>query len=208
MARLGKKILSAFVEVTDDKPAVTRPEDTNKPSTAKTAAPYTPPPPDNNDKFRQYFDKLFADTNIPGPDYFEFSKMIEAMRSIPDEKARYSAAFAGLQVQGLDKQKLLSTATDYLRVLDTDAGNFNATVDAAIQEKVTGKKKEMEEKQQRIQQLQNEINELQQQISALGNEVKENEQKIEQSTGGYKNALENMKGRILLDIEKINRFIY
>jgi len=207
MARLGKKILSAFVEVTADKPADTGPEETNKPSTPQPQAGYTPPP-DNNDKFRQYFDKLFADANIPGPDYFEFSKMIAAMSSIPDEKARYSAAFAGLQVQGLDRQKLLSTASDYLRVLETDAGNFHSTVDAAIQEKVTGKKKEMEDKEQRIRQLSEEINGLQQQIALLKNEVRDNEQKIEQSTGGYKAAMENMKSRILLDIEKINRFIH
>jgi hypothetical protein len=207
MARLGKKILSAFVEVTADKPADTRPEETNKPSTPVPKAGYTPPS-DNNEKFRQYFDKLFTEANIPGPDYFEFSKMIEAMSSLPDEKARYSAAFAGLQVQGLDRQKLLSTAADYLRVLETDAGNFHSTVDAAIQEKVTGKKKEMEEKEQRIRQLSEEINGLQQQIALLKNEVRENEQKIEQSTGGYKAAMENMKGRILSDIEKINRFIH
>ena len=62
-------------------------------------------------------------------------------------------------------------------------------------------------KEQRIQQLTKEINELQQQIGALKNEVTENEQKIGQSTGGYKTAMENMKGRILFDIEKINRFI-
>jgi hypothetical protein len=207
MARLGKKILSAFVEVTADKPAATRPEETNKPSTGTAPAAHTPPP-DNNDKFRQYFDKLFTEANIPGPDYFEFSKMIEAMSGLPDEKSRYSAAFAGLQVQGLDKQKLLSTASDYLRVLETDAGNFHSTVDAAIQEKVTGKRKEMEEKEQRIRQLTKEINDLQQQIALLKNEVSENEQKIEQSTGGYKAAMENMKSRILLDIEKINRFIH
>jgi len=93
-------------------------------------------------------------------------------------------------------------------VLETDAGNFHSTVDAAIQEKVTGKKKEMEDKEQRIRQLSEEINGLQQQIALLKNEVRDNEQKIEQSTGGYKAAMENMKSRILLDIEKINRFIH
>lgn len=207
MARLGKKILSAFVEVSADKPADKRPEDGSKASTPVTPAGYTPPPA-GNEKFRQYFDKLFADANLPGPDYFEFSKMIEAMGSIPDEKARYGAAFAGLQAQGLDRQKLLSTAADYLRVLETDAGSFHSTVDAAIQEKVTGKRKEIEEKEQRIRQLSQEIDELRQQIGVLKNEVTENEQKIEQSTGGYKAAMESMKGRILLDIEKINQFIH
>jgi uncharacterized protein YoxC len=207
MASLGKKILSAFVEVTGDKPPDTRPVENNTVSATHTATGNNPPPADNG-KFREYFTRLFSEANIPGPDYFEFSKMIEAMNSIPNEKARYSAAFAGLQVQGLDKEKLLSTAASYLQVLDTDAGNFLSTVDATVQEKVYGKRKEIEEKTARIQQLEQEINHLQQQLVALNNEVKENEQKIEQSTGGYKAAMEAMKSRILLDIEKIKTFIH
>ncbi|MGF7473722.1 hypothetical protein WFJ45_23560, partial [Salmonella enterica subsp. enterica serovar Minnesota] len=69
-----------------------------------------------------------------------FTKMIEVMRSIPNEQIRYTTAFAGLTVQGLDKQKLLSTAAQYLQLLETDAANFNSTVDAALQEKVHEKK--------------------------------------------------------------------
>jgi uncharacterized protein YoxC len=204
MASIGKKILSAFVEVTEAKPPVTKPEEADTISTDRKAN--TPPPPDS-DRFMQYFEKLFTEANIQGPDYYEFSKMIEAMGGIADEKARYSAAFAGLQVQGLNRQKLLSTASDYLGVLDKDAGNFLSTVDATLHEKVHGKRKEMEQKQERIKQLSQEINELHQQVDRLNDEVKENEQKIEQSTGGYKAAMEMMKSRIQTDMEKIKTFI-
>ena len=46
------------------------------------------------------------------------------MQAVPDEQVRYITAFAGLSVQGLDKQKLLSTAAQYLQLLETDATNF------------------------------------------------------------------------------------
>ena len=206
MASIGKKILSAFMEVTDEQPPVIEPG-VNKHSSTVTGERSTPGQTDNG-KFRQYFEKLFQEANLPGPDYYEFSKMIEAMNSIPDEKARYSAAFAGLQVQGLDKQKLLATAAAYLDILDKDAANFLSTVDAAVQEKVLGKRKEMEDKTTRIQQLTKEINDLQNQLTVLQNEVKENEQKLADSTDGYKNALENMKQRIQQDTEKIKSFIH
>ena len=122
MASIGKKILSAFVDLTEDKPAVSKPGEIKQSSISPVAAG-TPQHADSG-KFRQYFENLFREANLPGPDYYEFSKMIDAMNSIPDEKARFSVAFAGLQVQGLDKQKLLATATSYLQMIEKDAGNF------------------------------------------------------------------------------------
>jgi peptidoglycan hydrolase CwlO-like protein len=206
MASFGKKILSAFVEVTDNKKPVEekQPVEQKIVTAPKTTAVNTAPV---NSKFKDYFNKLFADANIQGPDYFEFSKMIEAMNSIPDEKARYSAAFAGLQVQGLDRQRLLSTADQYVQVLNADAASFLSTVDAALQEKVHQKKQEAEEKNKRIQQLSQEINELQSQITMLQQEITENEEKIESNTGSYKVESENMKHRIQADIEKIKQYI-
>ena len=213
MASIGKRILSAFVEMQDeDKPPAEKPEPTQHVNNASPPQ-YTvnTAPAQNNagrsEKFAQYFDKLFRDANLPGPDYFEFSKMIEAMISIPDERSRYSAAYAGLSVQGLEKDKLVSTATEYLRILEKDAANFDSTVDAALHEKVHAKQKEIEERNARIQQLTKEISDHQQQIAVLNNEIKENVEKIENNSGGYKAESERMKQRISLDIEKIKQFI-
>ena len=129
------------------------------------------------------------------------------MQGIPDETARYAAAFAGLSVQGLDKQKLLSTAEQYIRLLETDSANFLSTVDTALKEKVHQKKSEVQEKSKRIEQLSQEIQALQEKLLSLQQEINENEEKIETSTGGYKMASEQMKKRIFTDIEKIKRFI-
>lgn len=206
MSSFGKKILSAFVEVTDNEQPVTKhnevqqtPIQVNRQSASVVPAVSA--------KFREYFDKLLSEANIPGPDYYEFSKMTEAMRSIADEKARFNAAYAGLSVQGLDKQKLLQTAAQYLQLLDNDAANFNNTVDAALQEKVVAKQKAIEEKQLRIMELTKEITSLHTQVEVLNNEIKENEEKIESNTGGYKAALQIMKNNIAEDIDKINLHI-
>jgi peptidoglycan hydrolase CwlO-like protein len=206
MASIGKKILSAFVELKEEEKSA--PVDSIKVTPVYTETTVkTYQPVERDDRFVQYFEKLFKDANLPGPDYFEFSKMIEAMSSVPDEKARYVAAFAGLSVQGLDKAKLLSTAADYLRVLNSDAANFGSTVDAALQEKVFLKRKETEEKAMRIEQLKSEINELHRQIDLLNTEIRENEGKIENNSGSYKRESEMMKMRIEKDIEKIKQYI-
>lgn len=206
MASIGKMILSAFVELKEEeKPARVKSTKETPVYSETTAKTYQPV--ERDDRFIKYFEKLFRDANLPGPDYFEFSKMIEAMSSIPDDRSRYIAAFAGLSVQGLDKAKLLSTAGEYLRILTADAANFSSTVDAALQEKVFLKKKETDEKAIRIEQLKTEINELYRQIELLTGEIRENEEKIESNSGSYKRESETMKMRIAKDIEKIKQHI-
>jgi hypothetical protein len=224
MAGLGKKILSAFLEVSPT-PKATEENDndqgTRNPvqamgNTAHGEPPTRPvsniqapdPAPAAGNRFSEYFDKLFSETNIPGPDYYEFSKMIEAMQAIPDERSRFQAAYAGLYAQGVDKAQLLSTAQEYLRILATDAQHFHSTADAAMQEKVQNKRAEEKEKNDRIQTLSREIADLQKQITALHTEIKENEEKIEASTGGYAAESACRATRIQADMEKINNYLY
>lgn len=205
MARIGKKILSAFIETTEPSPeAPVTPKAETPPL---QAAPAPQPAPASDQRFADYFDKLFSDANIPGPDYFEFSKMVAAMQVIPDERARYFAAFAGLQVQGLDKQKLLSTAADYLRVLTADAGQFRKTVEAALQEKVHSRAAEAEEKSRRIQALSQEILKLQEEIAAMQREIGENSDKLTASSNAYTAESTRRQQQIESDIRKIENYI-
>jgi hypothetical protein len=225
MARLGKKILSAFIEMNDrepDKPVEHAPVGLKGGSSAGSAggsqggsaagqaagpSSVAQPVTQRDERFSAYFDKLFAEANIPGPDYYEFSKMTAAMQAIADEQSRYNAAYAGLQVQGLDREKLITTANEYVKVLERDAIQFRSTADAALEEKVNQKKAEAEEKSGRIQALSREISALQEQITALQAAIQENEEKITASTGGYLAESEQRKAAILADIEKIKRFI-
>jgi hypothetical protein len=220
MANLGKKILSAFMEVTEEKKessaadaghmnAKSANDDAEYPGSQERSARQesgSARQPDG--RFAGHFDQLLNEANIPGPDYYEFSRMIYAMQGIPDEGARYSAAFAGLQVQGLDKQQLLTTAGEYLRILAADAGQFLQTVDSALQEKVYGKEKEAEKKASRIQVLSQEILQLQQQISALQAEVRANKDKLTGGSSAYTAESERRQQQIKNDIDKINQYIH
>jgi hypothetical protein len=211
MSGLGKKILGAFVEVNENEKSQRTENAAGSVGSAAgsvtgTAGSVAAGRPD--DRFAAHFDQLFSEANIPGPDYYEFSRMTAAMQAIADEQARFYAAFAGLQVQGLDKDKLLSTAAEYLKVLEADASRFQSTVDNTLQEKVTSKKSAVEEKDRRIQALSQEINDLQQQITTLKAEIRENEEKIEASTGGYAAESQRRKAAIQADMEKIKHYIH
>ena len=205
---IGKKILSAFIEVEEDNESKAAPSEESAASTKQTQphlGGYNTP--DNSAKFKQYFDDLFKESNMPGPDYFEFTKMVEAMSAIPDERARFLASFAGLSVQGLSKTKLIQTANQYLEILEKDSTNFNASINAAIDEKVESKRSEIIDKTKRIQDLSREITDLTNRIAILKNEIQENEEKIKSSTGGYNNESAIMKNKIKQDIEKMNQYL-
>jgi len=160
-----------------------------------------------DNRYAEYFDKLLSEANIPGPDYYEFARMVAAMQLIPDESARYHAAYAGLQVQGLNKDKLLSTAAEYLRVLTADSDHFQKTLEAALQDKVRSKETEAEAKAQRIQALSQEIMQLQQQIGALQDEVRANREKLTGSGSSYNAESQRRQQQIQSDIDKINQYI-
>jgi hypothetical protein len=202
MISIGKKIISAFLEVDEQEEPLAPREN--------RAQPDDPIQPKDRagDRFTGHFDKLLSDANIPGPDYYEFARMIAVMQAIPDEAARYNAAFAGLQVQGLDKQRLLDTATEYLRILSTDAGQFQATVDAAFKEKVNGKEAEAEQKAARIRSLSQEIAQLQQQIGSLQEETRVSKDKLSAGSIAYSTESKRRQEDIRRDIEKINQYIH
>ena len=248
MARLGKKLLSAFIETTEDKKEKNSEEDAGARAAGVGAASAVSAAAASaagsvgatgigaagggvdaagagatgamsgsakgasggavDQRFADYFDKLFSDANIPGPDYYEFSRMIRAMQLIPDEQSRYYAAYAGLQVQGLDKQKLLSTAAEYLRVLTADANQFQTTVETALQEKVNSRMAEAEEKGRRIQALSQEILKLQEEIGAMQREIGENKEKLTASSTAYVAESSRRKQEIEADIQKINHYIH
>ena len=214
MASIGKKILSAFVETGDEKKEPARAAGAAESAAAGLAAAGGAATANlvraagEDSRFIDYFDKLFSEANIPGPDYYEFARMIAAMQAITDERSRYAAAFAGLQVQGLDKEKLLATAGEYLRVLTADADRFGKTVEGALQEKVHSRSAEAEEKGRRIQALSQEVLDLQTQITAMQQEIREAKEKLEVNSNAYTSESERRKQQIQTDIGKINNYIH
>lgn len=214
MASFGKKILSVFLEAEGEKKDVSltnvnvEPKSSYLTTASSVSGSGSGGPAQADQRFSEYFDNLFREANIPGPDYYEFARMISAMQMIPDERSRYTAAFAGLQVQGLDKEKLVSTAGEYLRVLTSDADRFGSTVETALQEKVHSRAAEAEEKSKRIQALSQEILELQSQIGTMQHEMQEAKSKLEAGSNAYAAESERRRQQIQNDIEKINNYIH
>ena len=207
----GKKILSAFVEIEEDEKVAEDqthiPKEIDHSETISNKNIEVPPSAEDEEKFKSYFDHLLNDSKSTGPDYFSFSKMIEAMTVIADERARYIAAFAGLAAQGLSKSKLVESANELLNVLEQDSTHFNSTISAALEEKVEGKKKAIEEKTQKIQELSRDISDLDNEINLLKLQMTESEEKIKSSASGYTHESESLKNKIGHELEKIKQYL-
>ncbi len=222
MAGLFKKALSVFVEFDEEsgKPANSGTNQTTFNSSTKTTSSSNESPKislnsDEIEKFEKHFDTLMNDANMPGPDYFEFCKMMEALEAaVPDEKARYAAVFASLKVQGLNKEILLSTAGKYKLVIQDDKTKFEAAVNDKLKGEVESRKTQLKDFENKIVQnteaikkLTADINDAQNKIQLLNAEIGEKESKIKTNSEGYGVACNAMLNKINLDIQKIQSLI-
>lgn len=184
-------------------------DNSHLPANASTAA-YTLSQGDI-DKFDKHFSDLFDKVNLPGPDYYEFWKMMETLETaVPDEAVRMNAVFSTLKVQGLNKETLVSSAEQYLKVLDKDKLEFQNAVNTKVLGEIEGRKTtvdELEKKSQQnaglIQKLTQEISDNNQKITSLKKEVIDEEAKINGNTNGYNIACDAMLAQLSSDIQKI-----
>ena len=210
MAGFFKKALSVFVEFDEDQ------QNQNTSTLSQT-------PKISNDiirnplnhveaeKFEKYFENLFDKANLPGPDYFEFYKTMETLEPhIPNEKARVSATFASLAIQGLTKKTLLETATKYKEIIEQDHANFEKALDTKMKSELGERNESLKELEQKIaanseqiQQLTKEISDSQILIAQIKNELMEHENKLTKNKNGYQVACQAVLNKIGADIQKI-----
>ena len=167
------------------------------------------------EKFAKHFSDLFDQANLPGPDYYEFSKMMVKLEtSVPDENTRMAAVYAALQMQGLEKDKIIESAKHYCTILESDKNAFEkAAADKASSDVEDRKRKigQLENKvaqnNEMIQKLTVEIKEAQSQIASLQDDISQEDAKIAANKSGYNSAYAAMYNKITNDIQKINNVL-
>ncbi len=180
----------------------------NKPATAAVAATMSQA---DLDKFEKHFTDLLEKANLPGPDYFEFWKMMETLEThVPDEKTRMAAVFATLSIQGLNKQKLLETAATYKEIVEKDRAEFDKAADDKALQEVQGRQiqlvnleKTVAQHAETIKKLTAEITAAQAQMEEVKTAITEHEQKIATGRQSYQLASDAMINKIATDLQKI-----
>lgn len=219
-----KKALSVFVEMDESPtpsaptPTIPTPTTSNQPpqiNQQPTVAANTPIPQADLGKFVKHFEQLFEKTNLPGPDYYEFWKMMDTLEAhIPDENARIQAVFATLGLQGMTKVTLLDTAAKYKEEVLRDKANFEAAVQQKSDAEIAGRRSNIQsleaeagQKNQQIAQLQKEIAAATAKIDQLQQEIAAEESKINTSKQGYLTACGAMISKIDQDMQRFQRVL-
>lgn len=162
-------------------------------------------------KFIEHFNQILDKANLPGPDYFEFSMVLEspAMGSF-DERTRVAASYASLVPQGLTKDKLLSSASAYIDILNKDKEGFAKALKAKLDQEVSGREtqiKAIEEeivtKTKQIQELTKSVSDAQGLISGLKTEIGEASARIQKNEGAYLAACDAFIQKIQNNVQKI-----
>lgn len=153
--------------------------------------------------------------NLPGYDYFEFIKAIDAqMTIIPSEAMRFQSSFAMASTMGVTVQTLLTSAQHYLDTLSAKEKEFISALEKHSTDAVGGKEgqisaidSEMKKMAEQIQKLTQDINLLQEQRTVLTNEISTNRIKIDTVKNNFNATLKTINDRIINDINKIKQYL-
>lgn len=157
-------------------------------------------------KFQQYFKDLYNNSNLQGPDFYEFTNMSDAMGSALTDEVKYPAVFAGFSGQ-LTKEKLLSSAETYIDIIKADSLEFEHSIQLAIKTKVTDRKAQIETKAQEIQKLQDKIGKLNNEIIELNQLSNQEEVRLSSEQKAYYQQSEAIQHKIETGVEKIKLYI-
>lgn len=217
---IGKKILGLFIkEESSSGSNVVAPVEPVK----TTAAPSQTAPRSYSRtgeidvKFIKHFVDLFEKSNLPGPDYFEFRETLKSLEGLdlPEDK-RFQAAWATFKTMSNlgDPQVVLSTANQYIQILEGDRNSFLKDADKAISDRVGSLTQEQQKLKsdnenfaRQIIELQNKIQTNNDRLGQIVGEIDAQSAKINENKSQFEATYENFVGQIHSDIERIRQYV-
>lgn len=148
-----------------------------------------------------------------GFDYYKFKKSVTAMGSSGDEKADFVKAYAVLHTCGAEKTKIISTADDYLKVLDGEREEFEGGLKASMEdiECVSAKAKEADaaiaSRREQLAKLTLDIESLTKSRAAMLDQAEADKARIQTKGTAFISAYDDLVLEIKKDIEKITRYL-
>lgn len=155
-----------------------------------------------DNEFKDYFTNLLKECNIPGPDYFEFSKAIDALNGQPlTEQQKYVSVFSSFATMDVTKAKLLETADIYLKKIAAEKIDFAKELQDNTTKEIGGREAKVSELTAKNQELTEQIQKNNVEISKLKGEINETNVQLSNSAAGFEQAsqvaLDTINNRII-----------
>ena len=153
--------------------------------------------------------------NLPGFDYIEYKQSIGALTAMNiDEMTAFKSAYATAATVGLTKEKLIKTAEHYKGVLNQEKTQFDSALEKQMQQRVKSKqdevvklKKQIEDYQLKIKQMQDKIGEYEAILANADEDIRSSMEKIDSTRENFETTLRSIINEIDKDVENINRYL-
>ncbi len=165
-----------------------------------------------NPQILETLHKAMDKANLPGEDYYELTKAVEAMKDIPlTENNKIKTALAALSTKGLTKGKVIDSARYYLEVLENEKRKFYTAFENKIKGSINADKKRIiklrqaiDEKNTKIDELKTIIENSKKRIKELEDEISKSDKKVAGIEESFIYTYEHVINKIKADIEKVN----
>ena len=153
--------------------------------------------------------------NLEGFDYLEYKKALKALDKMPiDEPTKYRSAFATASTMGVTLEKLIKTSDFYVGILDKENEKFVSAFKNELENKVSGRKKEIvqfeeiiKEKSAQITKLTEEITQHQKLVSDLKEKITISNDKIVKTQNDFEKSYSHLKKQFEDDILKMQKYL-
>lgn len=164
-----------------------------------------------NPKILETLHKAMDNANLPGEDYYELIKAVEAMGDIKlSEEDKMRSAIAALSTKGLTVEKVVSSAQYYLEVLENEKRKFYTAFENKIKGSINADKKRIEKLKEAVQEKTSQIEDLKKviedsktKIKELEDEIHKSNEKVEGIEDSFLYTYEHVMNKIKSDIQKV-----
>jgi hypothetical protein len=228
MSDFLSKLKGVFIVADPNQAKIPLPENTATKATSKEAAPVNTAPVSQpayvptanttgtaNDKFMEVLFKAMEGANIDGFDYFEFKQSLNNLQKVPmDEATRFKSAFAMAQTMGATSDKLISTASHYLGVLQQESNKFSEAANNQINNQIGNKKAQIEnfelvirQKAEQIKKMTEEIDQHRKEMEQLKQDISQASSKVTQTKADFEASYNLLVSYIQSDITNMKQYL-
>jgi len=163
------------------------------------------------DKFLEVLFDALQSNNQEGFDYLEFKDFLRSLANVPmDDSTRFKSAFATAQTMGATKEKILSSAQQYISILGKEEAKFQEALSGQKDRNLTGKQDEIKKLEKTIQQKEADIEKLKaaiedhrKQITTLEHDINTASDKLAQTASDFGATYQALLSQIQDDVKNI-----